>query len=102
MSSRLAAATSYKTMRSAAIAGKLVHFYARSGLFSGFLCGADDFHWKIVTPAGMTMLFHKANVDVAIDPDAVTIEDLEDETRAKIEPITRSFRDAMRKNEEES
>ena len=58
---RSGAGLSTKQMARTVVDGRAVTFtLVNSVEVSGFLCGMDDYHWMVVTPAGQRHLVHKA------------------------------------------
>jgi hypothetical protein len=83
--------TSTNTMRKAAANGSLLVFRGPSWEIRGYLCGMDDFHWKVVDIDGTVSLIHKSQASVSIY-EAHTIEDLDTEDRETVQGIAGSFR----------
>lgn len=85
---------STKTLLSAAANALPVRFtFSQDWIVTGFLCGIDNFHVKVVEPSGEVHLIHKTHAMVTVLEGETPWTELEDETdRARIEAIAAPFR----------
>ena len=97
------AVVSRKTIALAAIEERMVTFtLGPDWKINGFVCGMDDYHWKVVDGGGNVHLIHKSQAVVTIPSgDAVVDNSLSDtsawtdEQRAMLRPIIAPFKEAM-------
>lgn len=83
---------STKAIRQAVKDGRLVTAMMPWGeSISGYVCGADDFHWVLVLANGDTVLVHKSTPAVSISKTR-TYQTEPEEARTMIEEATSSFR----------
>ncbi len=66
----------------------MAEFYSDSRVVTGWLCGMDDYHWKVVTADRDVWLFHKAKVSVRIPAQHT-------EAPAHIRPFIAPLQDAL-------
>lgn len=90
------ATVSRKTIALAAIEERRVTFTLGPGwTVDGYLCGMDDYHYKVVQPGRVVSLVHKAHAVVTIYEDGQTLRDLSQEEQDELRPIIVPFKEAM-------
>lgn len=72
--------------------GRLVSFrFPTSEVIEGYLCGMDDFHWLVVTPAGSKHLIHKGSASIIDLSDHPSYSD--EPNRPELERVVAPFRE---------
>lgn len=91
---------STKTLLKAAANALPVRFkFTQDWAVTGYLCGLDNFHIKVVESSGEVHLIHKTHAMVTVLEDGTPWPELEDEDdRARIEAIAAPFRQYAEKN----
>lgn len=92
------ATVSRKTIALAAIEERMLTFsLGPDWKIRGFVCGMDDYHWKVVDAGGNVHLIHKGRAVVTIHSIQNSLDDegWSDEHRALLRPIIAPFKEAM-------
>jgi hypothetical protein len=69
---------------------KIVHFFfsfdsKSSSTITGFVCGWDSYHWKVVSPDGQVHLIHKGSLPLITIGDRQSLSDV-------VEQVVQPFR----------
>lgn len=73
--------------------GRVVEIHTVVSSQSGWIFGADDFHWGIVDRMGSTCMVHKTAPSLRVTD--ITLEMQPQDVRDLVEPIVKSYRESI-------